>query len=250
MKIETKKTWGIETLKVCVESEADTKELQKPVGTYFTIDTKRIKDLDSIEESGECLADALKEILKPYTGGTLLIVGLGNKKLVHDCLGPETIDKIPIDVFQGMRAYSPFLSVGKMYPGLAGFNNIAGQDFIGSVARQTGACCIIMIDAIQTDDFSRLLTTIQVSNSGFKSLEQYDQETIGVPIIAIGVTTIYNLKYIDPDSEKEKEEFITKVNIEEDIKSASNLIAYSISRALYPRQSQDECYSYVMLSQL
>lgn len=218
----------------------------KAKGEYITIDAPRLKLNDEIfnEKVGDKLIEVIKKITNMRPVDTVLIVGLGNEKITADALGPKVISKI--DITRHLLEYVPQYmdpntrSVCGIAPGVLGTTGIETGEIIKGIVEKIKPNIIIAIDALASRRIERIATTIQIANTGIvpgsglgNNRNAITEETMGVPVIAIGVPTVVEAAVIANDalelfvkkmqsearSNKELNELIEEDNYEE-IKSA------------------------------
>ena len=85
------------------------KAIGKPIGTYVTIDIKKLKiaQEDEIQKASETLTNELRKLIDVHIDkqGEILVVGLGNVYVTPDSLGPKVINEI--DVTRHLINYLP-----------------------------------------------------------------------------------------------------------------------------------------------
>ncbi|NLT94210.1 MAG: GPR endopeptidase [Clostridia bacterium] len=176
----------------------------KPPGKYITIesDVLRINNKAYHQELSQILADKLKEVLPFKTeNDSVLIVGLGNWNATPDALGPQVVEKtmatrhlygkVPQELTNGLR------SVSAIAPGVLGTTGIETAEIIKGIVEKINPSVIIAIDALAAGDVRRIGATIQIADTGINpgsgvgnKRSGINEETMGVPVIAIGVPTV------------------------------------------------------------
>lgn len=192
---------NIEVTTVRILNEEGSKKLDKKIGTYTTINLKDIEIIDKkgIEEAKKVLSQELKKLIKPNT--SMLIVGLGNEDTTADSIGPKTIKDLKIT--RHILKYKPELldketrEISAIAPGVLGTTGIETQEILKGVVEKINIGAIIVIDALASNDISRLLKTIQICDTGIipgsgvqNKRKEISMDTMGVPVIAIGVPTV------------------------------------------------------------
>lgn len=198
--------------RVEVQSEAGAKLIGKMRGTYITIECPDLKRRDRAlqEEVKEILADELKKLL-PQGEYQALVVGLGNWNATPDALGPRTVNRllvtrhimnmIPVESKRGLRP------VAAIAPGVLGITGIETGEIIRGVVDHTDPSVVILIDALAARDISRMLTTIQLTNTGIQpgsgvgsDRKGITSEALSRPVIAIGVPTVVHATTVASDT--------------------------------------------------
>ena len=193
----------IEITNVEVLSEEGANEIGKPIGTYITVESSALRenDPDAHEEIAKELAKQLGDMHHLKDDGSALIVGLGNWNVTPDALGPKVVGKVLVtrhiprellpEDLGGMRFTSAIA------PGVMGLTGMETAEVIKGIVDKTKPDVIIAIDALASRSTSRINATIQMSNTGVSpgtgmgnKRKQITQETMGVPVIAIGVPTV------------------------------------------------------------
>ncbi|OON93033.1 MAG: GPR endopeptidase [Epulopiscium sp. Nele67-Bin001] len=198
-KFENYKKTHIEVL-----DDAGKNIMGKPIGHYITIESEHLKENEPevhkqiIEE----LADCIKGLL-PTHEGTLkvLIVGLGNRQATPDTLGPYVTDKVIVT--RHLAEFVPeaiddsVCHLSSLAPGVMGLTGIETSEIIKGVVQHIKPDCIIAIDALGARSATRINSTIQISNTGISpgagignKRKKLDKESMGCPVIAIGVPTV------------------------------------------------------------
>lgn len=194
---------GVLTTQVHVTSEAGAKLIGKPRGHYITLDAPQFKDRDS-ELRGtltDQLAEQLSLLLARPKAEKILVVGLGNWNATPDALGPRVVDRllvtrhltavVPEDVRNRMRP------VAAVAPGVLGTTGIETVDIIRGIVQETHPDLIVAVDALAARKVERLVASIQIADTGIhpgsgvgNRRHGITQDTIGVPVMAIGVPTV------------------------------------------------------------
>lgn len=206
---------GIELRRVFVD-ESQGKAIGKKQGVYYTLDTRAIEthDNDDIANCVNVLSSVIKEIMeyeeiKENAKG--LIVGLGNINVTPDSLGPLVCDNVivtrhmflldPTKVSPGIR------EVSAISPGVMGTTGIETFDIIEAVKNKIDIDYMIVVDALASRSIDRVNKTIQVTNTGISPgsgvgnrCKELSKETIGIPVIAIGVPTVVDAVTITSDT--------------------------------------------------
>ena len=205
---ETEHLASVHTVKIL--NEQGSVIMQKPIGTYVTIFTEALQ----INHHGvhHTLADIVANRLAPFTAqlGTddcILVVGLGNRNATPDALGPRVVERImatrhlygnvPQELLEGVRP------VASIVPGVLGMTGVESAELVMGVVRTVQPSLVIVIDALAAGNANRIGTTIQICNTGIhpgagvaNPRKNLNEETLGVPVIAIGVPTVVKARLI------------------------------------------------------
>ena len=193
---------------ICGEEAA--KLLGKPLGKYTTVDCGHVLYLTR-EESDRCaeiLANELRTLAEELLGRffdenvCVLAVGLGNSELTADSIGPITVSRLTAT--RHLREHEPELyralgcsSLAILSPGVLGQTGIEVLEILRSATETVCPDLILVIDALAAGSCDRLATTVQFSNVGIipgsgvgNHRGAITMETLGVPVIAVGVPTV------------------------------------------------------------
>lgn len=216
MEEEYKEESEIKITRVTIESKNGARLLGKAMGTYVTLEAPNMAhpDEDYHEEIARELAYQIKSLLpKEKEQLSILIVGLGNREVTADSLGPRVVDNLTITRHMvmefGNAAYEgrklPLTS--SLVPGVMAKTGMESQEIISGVVAQTHPDLVIVIDALAARSIKRLNRTIQISNAGINpgsGVGNYrnaiQEENLGVPVIALGVPTVVDAATIVQDA--------------------------------------------------
>lgn len=244
--------------KIKVLSREAALKLGKPEGTYITAEIPPLSEYCAGEtETVELLAELLSSLLPG--NGTVLTVGLGNKSITPDALGPVSCSMIlATRHISGELAESTGLGSLRpsavFAPGVLGQTGVETAEMIKGVVRLISPCAVIVIDALAARRLSRLGRTVQISDSGIvpgsgvgNSRAEISRRTLGVPVISIGVPTVADAcSVVGDDSDDESRKMIvTPREIDIVISRAARLVALSVNKALQPHISVDEMLTLV-----
>lgn len=187
---------------VNITNDKGVKTMGKPTGTYITLESSFIKenDIAAHEELISILSRHIKNLC-PQNTKTILVIGLGNYQVTPDSLGPKVVDKIlvtrhikdtvPEDINNSVA------SVAALAPGVMGMTGIETVEVVKGVTDHVKPDLVIAIDALAARKVSRVNSTIQLSDTGVapgagvgNKRKTIDKESLGVPVIAIGVPTV------------------------------------------------------------
>lgn len=200
---------------VKIETEKGAKTMGKPVGTYVTMEAPKMASIDEeyhLEISCE-LKKHLLQFLKQLDCKNVLVVGLGNRNVTPDALGPLVIDQLHITrhIVKEFGKYAldsnTTYIVSAIVPGVMGQTGMETVEIIRGVVKETSPEAIIVIDALAARSSKRLNCTIQIADTGIhpgsgvgNHRNGINEETVGVPVIAIGVPTVVDAATIVNDA--------------------------------------------------
>ena len=238
--------YGCPVTTVHVRSAQAAKQLNRAVGDYITVETgETLNDLEKIEDVGECLAEMLERVLRPYYGGTLCVCGLGNRSLSADALGPEVVSNLPLKVIADIGIAGNFRNVCSIEPGTALTNNIYTEAVMNGVVKEIGANCLLLVDSLVTEEHTRLFRMFQLSTNGGLSPRlaerKADWGTLGIPVVSLGVPVSIPMSALSSDQDL-SDELFTTIKIQDVIAAAGRIIAYAILRACWPSMHKSECF--------
>ena len=200
---EQKEKVSISRIKITNDEGAQA--IQKPIGNYITIDIKDLKIAmeEEIQKASEIVSEELRKILQLHVGqqDDILIVGLGNIYVTPDALGPKVVSDI--DVTRHILKYLPQYidensrPVSAISPGVLGTTGIETLEVLEGIVNNIKPKLLIVIDSLASRSIERISTTIQISDTGIipgagvgNTRKEISKETLGIPVISIGVPTV------------------------------------------------------------
>lgn len=198
---------------VKITNRKGSEEMGKPIGSYITIESPYMRENvpEMHEEIKKLFADRLSELCDLKKEDSVLIVGLGNRYVTPDSLGPKVIsgimvtrhikDSLPEEIKDNVRP------VSAVTPGVMGLTGIESSEIIKGIAEKTKPSLIIAIDALAARKASRINSTVQMSDTGVtpgagvgNTRGALNRDSMGVPVIAIGVPTVVDAATLVNDS--------------------------------------------------
>ena len=201
-----------EVTTVVIQNPAAAQMMGKAPGTYITIDAAGLRESDPIvhDSIAEVLAEKLSGILSIQRippNAHVLLVGLGNWAATPDALGPKVISRV--FVTRHLHKYIPdqigpgIRPVSALSPGVMGITGIETAEIIRGTVEKIAPACVIAIDSLAASSVERICSTIQIADSGINpgsgvgNLRQaLDRNSLGIPVIAIGIPTVVNADII------------------------------------------------------
>ncbi|MCI9682739.1 MAG: GPR endopeptidase [Lachnospiraceae bacterium] len=245
----------IRVTRVCIETENGARAMGKPVGTYLTLEAPRLSDPDDgyHREVSRQLAEELKQLLGTEEEKSVLVVGLGNREVTPDALGPEAVNNLMI-TRHVVREYGK-AALGKekvhlvsgIVPGVMAQTGMETFEIIKGIIDETKPDVVVAIDALAARSTKRLNRTIQLSDAGIhpgsgvgNHRNSLTRESLGIPIVAIGVPTVVDAATIIYDATGDRNAispglngmFVTPKDIDETIKRLSFTISEALNIAL------------------
>lgn len=199
--------------RVKVVEEVGARIIGKPRGNYITIEVPKLRenDKDLQDEAGKVLAQEVARIVNLNDQSVILVVGLGNWNVTPDALGPRVVEHllvtrhikeyVPDQIDEGVR------SVCAVAPGVLGITGIETSEIIRGIVDRVKPDLVIAIDALASRKMERISTTIQLADTGINpgsgvgnNRKELSRESMGVPVIAIGVPTVVDAATMASDT--------------------------------------------------
>lgn len=242
--------------KVMIETKNGAKALGKPMGTYITLEAPNMTEPeeDYHQEISEILARELKSVLPdPDREQSILVVGLGNREVTADSLGPNVVDNLFVNrhivLEYGKVAYncSKMHLVSSLIPGVMAKTGMESAEIIKGVIAETKPDVVIAIDALAARSTKRLNRTIQITNTGIhpgsgvgNHRNAITQESLHIPVIALGVPTVVDAATIVGDAMGERPAtlkelnnmYVTTKDVDLQIRQISHILCDGINKAL------------------
>lgn len=220
---------NIKISKVIVENEEGENAIGKPIGEYVTIDIKKLKiaNDEEIEKASKCVTKELNNLINKHIKKEdgILIIGLGNAEVTPDALGPKVVSEV--DITRHLLTYAPeYLeegtrAVSAVAPGVLGTTGIETLEIVKGLVDNVKPKLLIVIDSLASKSIERISSTVQIADTGIipgagvgNTRKELSNNTLGIPVIAIGVPMVVDLATITDDC---LDLFITK--LQEDAKS-------------------------------
>ena len=227
----------IRTTRVVVETENGAKMMGKPVGTYLTIEAPNmaVPDEDYHREISKKLAEDIKELVPERKEEvSVLVVGLGNREVTPDALGPYVADHLHV-TRHIVKEYGKYAMgkdqvylVSAVVPGVTGQTGMETLGIVKGVVEETEPDFVVAIDALAARNSKRLNRTIQITDTGIcpgsgvgNHRLALNSETLGVKVIGIGVPTVVDAVTIVNDT---MENFIVALESSELLKSVGEML--------------------------
>lgn len=208
---------------VRIETENGAAVMGKPVGNYITLEAPKMAEAD--ESYHREISGKLMEVLEgclpeKEDGQSILIIGLGNRNVTPDALGPLVVEHLDITRHL-VKEYGKYALDGEadrlvsaVVPGVMGQTGMETVEIVRGIVEETEPDFVIAIDALAARSVRRLNRTIQIADTGIapgsgvgNHRNAITEETVGAPVIAIGVPTVVDAATIVGDS---IEEYVAK----------------------------------------
>lgn len=199
---------------VKVTDSAAAQKIGKPMGNYVTLALPDLRYIDKTFYEAACkkISVEINKLLKNSDPQRpILIIGLGNRSITSDSLGPAVIDRLMIT--RHLFHYAPEAvsenlgSVCAIAPGVLGVTGIETEEIISGVCEKVKPGAVICIDALAARSIDRITRTVQICDTGIipgagvgNNRKEISQNTLGVPVIAVGVPTVVDAATITDDT--------------------------------------------------
>ena len=213
---ETKEDVQVHITKVMIETKNGAKAMNKPMGSYITLEAPAMQEADEgyHREISEELARQVRSLIPDADREqSVLVVGLGNREVTADALGPGVVDNLFITRHivkeYGKAAYNKerMNVVSSIVPGVMAATGMETAEIVRGVISQTEPDLVIVVDALAARSTKRLNRTIQITDTGIhpgsgvgNHRNAMTKESMGVPVIAIGVPTVVDAGTIVGDA--------------------------------------------------
>lgn len=239
---------------ITIETDEAGKPIGKGKGRYITIEAA--SPYAEFTEQADDIADELKKLCG--CDNNILIIGLGNSGITPDALGPKAVSGIIAtrhlrDELPKGHFLSGLHSVSALATGVLGQTGIEVAEITKAVCDRTSPECVIVIDALACADSSRLGTTVQLTDTGISpgsgvqnSRKELSRQTLGVPVVAVGVPTVIDMHTIFENMSGKIPEknlpnmMVTPRDIDRIIDRTAKLIAHALNRAFQPELSHED----------
>ncbi len=211
VEVEERETYSITRVEVLDKSGMET--MRKPIGKYITIDVPSLDktDGDLKDEISQALAKEILGLKINKPDSKILIIGLGNWNITPDALGPKVVERVLVTrqyfVNYSKDSDETMSNVAAMSPGVMGMTGIESIDIVKGIVDKIKPDLLIAVDALASRKMNRINTTIQLSDTGISpgsgvgnKRMALNQETLGIPVISMGIPTVVNAATIVSDT--------------------------------------------------
>ncbi len=253
---------GFAVHEVRILSEDAAREIGKPQGRYLTLELDALirREEDAFPRACKALSTLLRELLPHPNDGPVLIAGLGNRMITPDAIGPQTADHVIATrhlVAQSPAIFADWRPVSALAPGVLGQTGVETGEVICGVLDRVRPTAVIAVDALAAGRLSRLLRTVQLADTGItpgagvgNARAALNKETLGVPVIAVGVPTVVDGATLAHEISSQLGQpacealddlsqpvMITTRDIDREVADISRMIGYAVNMALHPHLS-------------
>ena len=255
---------GFAVTTVTVSSPEAAQTLGKPQGTYITLELDGLlrREENAFQRAVQAVADALRPLLPPE--GPALVMGLGNRAVTPDLIGPLCVDHLLVTrhlVEQVPEHFGDLRPVAAAAPGVLASTGMESSLIAQALSRRLKPACVIAVDALASRSLDRLCRTVQLSNTGVapgsgvgNHREALDRESLGAPVFTVGAPTVVDgatlaLDLLEragkplPDrGELPAGEgfFVTPREVDQRVADLGKVLGYAVSMALNPSLTVDD----------
>ena len=255
---------GYAVTRVDILSDKGAETLGKPKGQYLTVDLTPFwqRKPDFFSRAVRAVGTELKGLLPEQ--GSVLVIGLGNRAMTPDAVGPLTLDSVLVTrhLLAAMpRQFSGFRPVAAFRTGVLGTTGLESAETVQALVDRLTPAAVIAVDALASRKLSRVCTTVQLSDSGIvpgsgvgNHRSALNQETLGVPVLAVGIPTVVDAATLAADLLEEagggevdenrlrgvgQPLMVTPRDIDAQVRDLSKVVGYGINWALQELEIDD-----------
>ena len=253
---DTREGFAVHTVRIL--DEEGSAALDKPVGCYVTVELDGLlrREEAAFPRAAKALADLLEPMLPAE--GTALVVGLGNRAITPDLVGPLAAEHTLVTrhlVEQLPEQFGAFRPVAALTPGVLASTGMESGLLVQAAASELHPSCVIAVDALASRSTQRLCRTVQLSDAGIapgsgvgNHRMALSRESLGVPVIAVGVPTVVEASTLVMDLLGKEDDrdlpggdlFVTPREVDSRVADLSRVIGYGVSMALNPGLSVED----------
>ena len=256
---------GFPATVVTVLDPAGAAALGKPVGRYVTLELDGLirREEDAFRRAVRAVAAEVEAMVPPE--GTALVVGLGNRAVTADLVGPLAADHVLVTrhlVEHLGEQFGHLRPVAAVSPGVLACTGMESGAMAAALAQRLRPACVVAVDALASRAIDRLCRTVQLSDTGIapgsgvgNHRSALDRDSLGVPVIAVGAPTVVDGATLALDllAQAGQEElgpgvlggrgadfFVTPREVDSRVADLARVIGYGVSLGLNPSLTVDE----------
>lgn len=236
VRLATARHGGVTVTRVEIAREG----LSRPRGRYVTLEMPSVSVLDERDAAViEVCARELRALLPPE--GPVLVLGVGNRRITADALGPRTVQHILVTMGAGaappVRGLRPVAAVA---PGVAAATGLSLQQLAAALVGQLRPAAVVCVDSLCSAEGQRLGRTVQFSDTGLypaqaDNARHLTRDTLGVPVVAAGIPTLMQ-------AQEGADLVVTPRALDSVIAHGAALLAGAVNRALQPRLTVQQLF--------
>lgn len=241
--------WPVTRVEILDDQGAEA--LGKPVGTYLTLDLTDYwrRPPDFFCRAAEGLAEELRSMLPEK--GCVFVAGLGNEAMTPDAVGPQAVRHLLITRHL-TKEVPMFRPVAAAAAGVLGTTGMEAAEWVRALAERLEPAAVIVVDALAARSLERVCATIQAADTGIipgsgvgNRRQALNRETLGVPVISLGVPTVVDAATLAldllqagggtaPETLGGGSLFVTPKDVDAKVRDLSKVVGYGINLALQP----------------
>ena len=245
---------GITVTHVTISTPHGENLVGKPRGQYVTVSLPALTEEETaLTRHGAVVGAELKRLLPPQ--GTVLVVGLGNRSVTPDALGPMVADMVLATrhirgEFARAAGLTDLRGVAVLTPGVLGQTGTESEELVRGVCREIRPAAVVAVDALAAGSLERLGRTVQLCDSGIapgsgvgNNRRPLNRDTLGIPVIGMGVPTVVDAATLTRETVGREPHgeaagmMVTPREVDTMVARAARLVAFSLHTALQPGYS-------------
>ncbi|MBD5134083.1 MAG: GPR endopeptidase [Clostridiales bacterium] len=249
---------GFQVTTVTISSPEGAQALGKPQGVYITVELDGLlrREEGAFARAVAAVSGCLRPLLPQ--DGPALVIGLGNRAVTPDLVGPLTVDHLLVTrhlVEQVPEHFGSLRPVAAAAPGVLASTGMESSLVAEALVKRLKPSCVIVVDALASRSLDRLCRTVQLSDTGVipgsgvgNHRHPLDREGLGVPVFTVGVPTVVDgatlaLDLLEQagrtgwdrgDLPQGDSFFVTPREVDQRVADLGKLLGYAVSRALNP----------------
>lgn len=230
--------------------------LGKPEGRYVTVSFADSQLRGQMETAAQVLGQQLAALL-PAGWRSALVVGLGNAAVTPDAVGPLAVRSVLVTRHLRQHAaplFGALRDVCALTPGVLASTGVESAEIVQAVTQRVRPDVVVVIDALAAREAARLCRTIQLSDAGIvpgsgiaNHRTAFDQQTLGVPVVAVGVPTVVDAATLARDlcgTAVKTGLIVTPADIDASVAAVSRVVGWGIDLALQPSLTVEDLLDY------
>ena len=235
--------------------------LGRPPGNYYTlaIDALLRREEDAFSRACHAVAQSLEQLTAQQCHdprAPVLVIGLGNRAVTPDAIGPLCCQSVLATrhlVERSPAQFRAFRPVAVLAPGVLGMTGVETGEIVRGVIDRIRPCLVIAVDALAARRLSRLMCTIQMTDTGIvpgsgvgNARTALTQQELGIPVLAVGVPTVVDGATRAADIAEQTGAscealddlstpvLVTTRDVDQQVADAARVIGYGINLFLHP----------------
>jgi spore protease len=230
--------------------------LGKPEGRYVTVSFADSQLRGQTETAAQVLGRQLAALL-PAGWRSALVVGLGNAAVTPDAVGPLAVRSVLVTRHLRQHAaplFGALRDVCALTPGVLASTGVESAEIVQAVTQRVQPDVVVVVDALAAWEAARLCRTIQLSDAGIvpgsgiaNHRTAFDRQTLGVPVVAVGVPTVVDAGTLTRDlcgTAAQTGLIVTPADIDASVAAVSRVVGLGIDLALQPTMTTEDLAAY------